>query len=182
MKHRVLFTGHMIDAEDRPEPRFPASKEAAARMAIKHQLLQIGNEAGHQPEGFASAASGGDILFHEVCLELRIPSEIYLPLPPDEFKLESVSFAGADWERRFYQLVDKLPVYVLPASEGDPATNVYERTNAWMLKTALNKGEAHLTLLALWNGSRGKAGGTSDMVRTAQAIEADVRVIDLSTL
>ena len=30
----LLFTGHMIDLPDRPEPRFPASLEPAARERI----------------------------------------------------------------------------------------------------------------------------------------------------
>ena len=74
MTHSILFTGHMIDKPDRPTPRFPASKEAAAAIAIRAALRKVMVEAGSDPlVGIAAAACGGDILFHEACRELKVP-------------------------------------------------------------------------------------------------------------
>src|SRR5690348_4490714 len=114
MKHAILFTGHMIDAKDRKMPRFPANKESAARKAIKKELEKEKEKYNDQLIGIAGGASGGDILFHELCREMNIPGEVYLALPSEEYKKASVSFAGKEWETRFDDLISKLPVKILP--------------------------------------------------------------------
>ena len=68
----ILFTGHQIDAPDRKEPRFPPEMEAAARAAIRDAVARDASAPGGAV-GLAGAASGGDILFHEVCAELGVP-------------------------------------------------------------------------------------------------------------
>src|SRR4051794_19669237 len=113
MKHTILFTGHMIDAVERKAPRFPSSKEDAAREAIAKKMSQERELYKDELLGIAGAASGGDILFHELCQEMGIPSEIYLALPQEDYKEASVSFAGKPWEKRFEELIGKLPVQVL---------------------------------------------------------------------
>jgi hypothetical protein len=85
MIHTLLFTGHMIDAPQRKVPRFPAAKEGGARQEIRNCLSKEA-PMNQQLMGIAGGASGGDILFHEVCEELSIPSQLYLALPVDEFK------------------------------------------------------------------------------------------------
>ena len=50
----------------------------------------------------AGGASGGDILFHEVCAELSVPTTLWLALPPDRYVMESVAPAGPDWVPRFH--------------------------------------------------------------------------------
>ncbi|MFS8085699.1 MAG: TRAFs-binding domain-containing protein, partial [Acidobacteriota bacterium] len=54
----VVFSGHMIDSPDRLTPRFPPELEDSVRDAIRERLEEI--KPGF---GFASAASGSDILF-----------------------------------------------------------------------------------------------------------------------
>ncbi len=63
--------------------------------------------------GIAGGASGGDILFHELCMEANIPSKIYLALSKEDYKKASVSFAGKSWEASFEELTSKLPVKIL---------------------------------------------------------------------
>ncbi len=58
--------------------------------------------------GLTGGASGGDILFHEVCEELNIPSQMYLVLPKSEYIKASVADGGPDWIERFNRLYDKL--------------------------------------------------------------------------
>ena len=60
-----LFSGHMVDAPDRAEPRFPAEKEGIAARAIAAALDQLG--AGPGDLALAQAANGGDLLFLEAC-------------------------------------------------------------------------------------------------------------------
>jgi hypothetical protein len=65
-----LFTGHQIDSPDRPSPRFPADRESIARAKIKEVLeAELAGLKG-QTLCIAGAASGGDILFHEVCAQV----------------------------------------------------------------------------------------------------------------
>ena len=94
-----LFSGHMVDAADRSEPRFPPDKEPLAAAAISALLDQLG--AGAEDVAISSAACGGDLLFAEACLQRGVRLEIYLPFAEEEFLQESVNFAGEHW------LVDK---------------------------------------------------------------------------
>jgi hypothetical protein len=68
---QMLFAG-MIDAPDRPHKRFPAACERNGYKGIRRALQQEIERTAGATIGVASAASGGDILFHEVCAELRI--------------------------------------------------------------------------------------------------------------
>src|SRR5581483_11675489 len=63
--------------------------------------------------GLSGGASGGDILFHEVCEELNIPSQMFLVLPKADYIKASVADAGPAWIERFNRLYDKLKVRVL---------------------------------------------------------------------
>ena len=55
----LLFSGHMIDAPGRKQPRFPADKEFAAREAIVETLTKAGAAAGDL--AICGAACGGDL-------------------------------------------------------------------------------------------------------------------------
>jgi hypothetical protein len=182
-KHTILFTGHMIDARDRKIPRFPADKEKAARVAIKRDLKkEKENHHNDRLIGIAGGASGGDILFHELCLELNIPSEIYLALPKEEYKEKSVSFAKQKWEERFEHLTTNLPVYIFPVGNGDN-DSIWKQTNLWMLDEALKGGGVNMTLIALWDGKGGDGeGGTEHMVRAAKESGAKTLIIDIKNL
>ncbi len=184
MKHRILFTGHMIDAKDRDAPRFPPYKELNVRQGIEKHVrnLKIHFKNGHL--GIAGGACGGDILFHELCLEMNIPSEIYLAMPIPQFKKESVSFAGKTWENRFDKLTEQLTVHILPKSNAnDKSYNVWARANLWMLQSALKDGGKHMTLIALWDGISGDGvGGTEHMVKVANDEGAKVEIININKL
>jgi len=184
MKHRILFTGHMIDAKDRGAPRFPPHKEMSVRQEIEKHIRNLKERFNNDLIGIAGGACGGDILFHELCLEINIPSEMYLAMSIPQFKKESVSFAGKTWDKRFDKLAEQLTVHILPESNaGDKSENVWERTNLWMLQAALEEGGKHMTLIALWDGKRGDGnGGTEHMVNVANDEGAKVEIIDINKL
>ena len=172
----------MIDAKDRNVPRFPADKENAAREAIRKELkLEKENHKG-KLMGIAGGAAGGDILFHELCAELNIPSEVYLALSMEKYKMQSVSFAGQEWESRFDHLTASLPVHILPGATGGD-DSIWERTNLWMLDKALKDGGDQMTLIALWDGKSGDGeGGTEHLLRMAKDASAKTLIIDINTL
>lgn len=182
----LLFTGHRIDDRGRATPRFPAEKESIARQRIHAIVTQERERLGGIALGIAGGASGGDILFHEVCSELGIPSRLYLALPRDQFVVASVQSAGPEWVDRFNSLYDRLPVSVLAESRELPRWlqakdkyTIWNRNNLWMLHHALANGAARVTLIALWNGERGDGpGGTEDMIQQAKTRGAKTIIID----
>lgn len=186
--HVIVFTGHVIDAADRKEPRFPAEKEPIARERIREKLRErLAQIKGSAPRGIAGGASGGDILFHEVCAELGIPTDLCLALPPDAFCETSVESAGPEWEQRFYDLVASHPDHrILAESEELPVWlrdrkdyGLWPRNNLWMLHNAIALGGKNITLLALWNGEGGDGpGGTQDMVQEVEKLHARSMIID----
>ncbi|HKY07531.1 MAG TPA: tetratricopeptide repeat-containing protein [Candidatus Binatia bacterium] len=174
--HVILFTGHRIDTPGRTAPRFPADKEKQARAMIFEAVKKEKDKADGILMGLAGGASGGDILFHEVCEELNIPSQMYLVLPKHEYIKASVADSGPEWVERFDRLYDKLRAKTLSDSERLPRWlrakknyDIWQRSNLWMLHNALSISKEHLTVVALWNGATGDGpGGTEDMVERAK--------------
>ncbi|MGD8256383.1 MAG: hypothetical protein PVH56_02335 [Desulfobacterales bacterium] len=172
----ILFTGHRIDAPDRQTPRFPPNKEDQARAMILAAVSAEKDKAAGKLFGFSGGASGGDILFHEVCEELNIPSQMYLVLPKNEYIKASVLDGGPDWVERFKSLFEQKQPQILSDSGKLPrwlrskkGYSIWQRSNLWMLHNALAISNDNLTLIALWNGEVGDGpGGTEDMVQRAQ--------------
>src|SRR5256714_6293280 len=105
----VVFSGHMIDAPDRRNPRFPPAKEGEIKELLEKQLAAM--NAGI---GFASAASGSDILFLEAMLARVGTIHLVLPWPAEEFVKTSVASAGDAWTDRFHRVTERAaPIRVL---------------------------------------------------------------------
>jgi hypothetical protein len=186
-RHYLLFTGHMIDKPDRPSPRFPAEKENAVREKIKQAIQEEIQNTGTELIGIAGAACGADIIFHEVCEELNIPTKLFLALPREQFIIASVAFAGYSWIDRFNRLFLSLPVFVMANSavlpkwlNKRPDYNIWKRNNLWELHAALSNGGIHMTLLALWDRKGGDGlGGTENMVNEARMKGARIIILDM---
>jgi hypothetical protein len=174
--HVLLFTGHRIDTPDRKTPRFPPAKEKHARAMIFEAVRSARAKAKGPLFGIAGGASGGDILFHEICEALEIPSQMYLVLSKHDYVKDSVTDAGPEWVERFNRLCDKMKPKVLSESSRLPRWlrakkdyDIWQRSNLWMLHSALFISQDHLTLIALWDGASGDGpGGTEDMVDRAK--------------
>jgi tetratricopeptide (TPR) repeat protein len=199
-KRVLIFTGHMLDTADRDKPRFPPEKENIARQKIKEKVeaeMKIGEGVSF---GIAGGANGGDILFHEVCQELGIPTHLYLALPSGLYINKSVRKAGPDWVQRFRDLHARLSkdgvVRVLSEMEDEPRDekeylpawlrskpdyNIWQRNNLWMLHNALTAGgDDCVTLIALWDcePTGDGPGGTSDLVQKVEKRGAKAIVIN----
>jgi tetratricopeptide (TPR) repeat protein len=200
-RRRVLvFTGHRIDTPDRKTPRFPADKEEVARQKIKAAVEEETRSGEGVVFGIAGGASGGDILFHEVCEELGVETQLYLALPSGQYVKASVSDAGPGWVERFRRLHARLSekgaVRVLSELAEEPADmaqhlpawlrtkkdyNIWQRNNLWMLHNALAAGgDDCVTLIALWDRepTGDGPGGTSDLVAKADRRGAKPVIID----
>lgn len=99
----IVGTGHRADAPNREAPRFPNTPEciAKAKVWLREQLEAEKAETKGSLSGIAGAASGTDLLFHEVCNELGIPTTVVLPIPKEDYRRQSVADGGPDWVERF---------------------------------------------------------------------------------
>jgi hypothetical protein len=190
LRQVILFTGHMIDKPGRKEPRFPAAAEPLARAAIEKEVRQLLESSPRPILGVAGGANGGDILFHEICASLKIPTRVLLTLPEGPFIAESVAAGGPVWIARFNTLMATHPgkneVQVLSGSKELPSWmrapvgyDVWQRTNTWLLEEALASGAPNLSLIALWDGKSGDGpGGTKDLVDQAKAKGVNTILLD----
>jgi tetratricopeptide (TPR) repeat protein len=182
----VLFSGHMVDRPDRPRPRFPESKAAAAGQRIAAELDRLG--AGRGDLGVAQAASGGDLLFAQACLARGMRLEIHLPQQEPDFLRNSVSFAAAHWQDDYDAVKTHpdtqfriMPDDLGPAPEG---VDIYDRCNRWTLYSALSNGLAKVSYVTLWDGNPGDGpGGAQHMVELVRKLTGrQPIVIDSVTL
>jgi hypothetical protein len=199
----ILFSGHMIDTAERGTPRFPKEKEGRVKQEIKTKVLEILNEVfkkDHFSEeelqnvmGVAGGACGGDILFHEVCRELGIATQLLLALPTEKFIAKSVRPGGADWVKRFKALEadPKITFRLFSKSEEVPnglklskwPDNIWERNNLWIMHTALAMGGRSLSFIAVWDGKKGDGpGGTENMISEVEKHGAKRFIINPLTL
>jgi hypothetical protein len=188
--HIVVFSGHRFDEPGRREMRFPARLEQSAAREIQSRLSRLAET--DNVVGLAFAAPGADILFHEACRTLGLPSTVCLPMPRDQY-VEAVMPSLA-WRSRMLALIrekDQIaPAAVLELSDspGLPrwlqGSNLdpWERANRWVLEMAATIGAPKVTLLSLWDErlEGDDPGGTAHMVRLAQA-RADVDILVIAT-
>jgi hypothetical protein len=180
-----LFSGHMIDAPDREEPRFPAAKESVAADAITSKLDELGMN--DQDLAICGGACGGDTLFAEAALQRGCQVHLHLQFKEAEFLEASVAFAGQAWVDR-YEAIKKnslTRIYVQPDELGPPPEDVnpYVRNNLWQLHTALAQGVDTVRFIALWNGGGGSGpGGTENMVETVRRHAGQVSILDTRQL
>jgi len=182
--HRVfLFSGHMIDAPGRQPPRFPAEREPIAASAIAGKLRQLG--AGSHDFAISSAACGGDLLFAEAAIALKMQLHLYLPFDEARFLRRSVDFADADWHARYLAAKAYATLHVATLERGPLGSgeDPFERVNQWMLAEAQRYGGGKVECIVLWNGEGGDGpGGTLDMMETVGAGGGHVHWLNTKTL
>ncbi len=181
----VLFSGHMIDAPDRSEPRFPAAQESVAAEAIATRLDALG--MGDQDLAICGGACGGDLLFAEAALQRGGRLHLYLQYHEADFLRASVAFAGKSWVDRYYAVkahaLTRIRVQTDELGPLPEDINPYVRNNLWQLYSALAYGVDKVRFIALWNGEGGSgAGGTQNMVETVTRYAGQVSILDTRQL
>lgn len=177
----VVFSGHMIDAPDRRTPRFPQSKEPEVKELLEKQLAAM--NAGI---GFASAASGSDILFLEAMLARGGTIHLVLPWPAEEFVKTSVALAGnGTWVERFHNVLQAAAsirilgeLYMPGSATGFEYCNLAMTGLARLFARSL---DLEITPLAVWDGFAGAPGGTGSFVRYWRSHRVPVKVIPIAT-
>ncbi len=122
----LVFTGHMIDAIGRAEPRFPAGLVPAVDAAIREHLASL-----HEPIVYVSGACGGDLLFIEAALDAGAEVNIVLPFDRDDFLRTSVEAGGREWVDRFDRALVRASRVIMATEEshlGDDVLFEYAAT------------------------------------------------------
>jgi tetratricopeptide (TPR) repeat protein len=151
-----VFTGYPLDTARQDEKRFPPEREAAVKQEIVNSLKKLG--AGSEDIAFiAGLSAGSQILFAEVCQELKVPVEVHLPLPEAQYIRQFVSPAGDKWVERFYNLRNSSQVNLRFQLElvGKPSSinpNIHARNNRWTLFSSFLWGVDKVRLIAIWDG------------------------------
>ena len=178
----VVFAGHMVDRDDRTEPRFPPRLESMVKEAIRQRLTKL--NAGI---GYASGACGSDILFHEVMLEMKGESYVILPYEKERFIQDSVEIVrGSDWGKRLEKIIAQA-IETQEVSRQRQSNNVaYEFANLVLHGLASVRAEqleTKLVPVAVWDGKSGTGlGGTAGTVERWQRIGLNVEIIDLEEI
>jgi hypothetical protein len=196
--HPVVFSGHMIDASGRSQPRFPPDKEEVAFEAIRDKVGEIKaaaeKEDGAELVGIAGASDGGDLLFHEACYELGIRTHVLLPLPELVYRATALSRQASRWAERYHAALRRAKKVRTLARNltmpgwlaARPNYDLWQRSNRWMLHHAwaeTTTDPPRVTVLALWNGQLGDGrGGVADMVARGRLRGSDIVTLDTVAL
>lgn len=180
----LLFSGHMVDAPGRAQPRFPPAKEAGARAALDAALAAL--DAGPADLMLTQGAAGGDLLFTELALARGVRVQWLQPLPEPAFIEASVlgSANGEQWRQRYFaakaKLIDAPRSMALELGPPPKGVNVWERGNRWLLHTALACGPDKARCVVLWDGGGGDGpGGTRHMVEEVRRRTGRVTWVDI---
>src|SRR5438132_10204405 len=108
----VAFAGHMIDAPNRPVPRFPAALAPAVEAALRHRLARF-----HAPIVYTSAACGADLIFIEAALAIGAEVNVVLPFDRMDFIRTSVAPGGDGWAARFDHALARVARVIMATEE-----------------------------------------------------------------
>jgi len=179
----AVFAGHLIDHPDRATPRFTSDLQDDVRQALLEILRRRDIGA-----GYASAANGGDILFHECLHALSIDSHVVLPYNREQFVGDSVGFVpDSNWEPRFESVIDRA-THVVTASEQRMPGNAMSFEYGFLLLdgTAALRAEeldTDLVCIAVWDGKGGDGpGGTAESIDHWRHANRDVEIVDLQAI
>lgn len=179
----VVLVGHMIDRQGRPSPRFPPQLESAVFAAIRNRLKKL--DAGF---GYASAACGSDILFHEAMMERGGEIHVCLPYNREDFVTDSVNIVpGADWPGRFDRVLAGDPdLQVVTSERLCGGSIVYDYANRILQGLAAERADqlgVKLIYLAVWDKKPGDGPfGTASNIQRWRKCGNKVEIIDTAKL
>ena len=178
----IAFAGHMIDAPDRPVPRFPEALVPLVQAAISERLAAF-----RRPIVYTSAACGSDLILIETALEMGAEVNLVLPFDRADFVRSSVAIGGEGWIRRFDSALERAARVIMATEENHLGDDVLFDHAAMLLEgfTVLRAAqlETQPTLLCVLDlGSRGLLGGTHASFDRWQQRVGPPQTIDLREL
>jgi class 3 adenylate cyclase len=179
----LVFAGHMIDFQDRKTSRFPPSLAETVARIIRERLSSL-----HVAAGFATAACGAPILFHEAVQAIGGESHVVLPYGRDEFLADSVAIRkDMDWTSRFDHVLEKARRVVVASPQRlDEGSVVFSYANQLLLGLGLIRAHqlrCELKTLVVWDGQPSEAAGSiSRILAQWKELGHSPEIIDLREL
>lgn len=178
----AVFSGHMFDAVDRVNPRFPLElkDQVAAEIGgfIDHNQIRI---------GYSSAACGGDLIFCREILNRGLELNVVLPFAADEFRRTSVALNGVDESMEFWDVL-KHANSVSIATDESHLNNPCLYTHAADLiegyaQLRAKQCDGHLKVVAAIDPyATGESGGSLERAVIWLEEGLDVHIIDIGKL
>ena len=177
----IAFSGHMMDARERPSPRFPRERIDEVKAEIEQEVAQRRAQGVELAVG--SGACGADILFHEAAQAAGMRTWLVLPYPEEDFLRTAVRGFPGDWVPRYEAIrdaADKVVVLAPNCPLGNAVVSEYCNRVTCGLAQQFNASVGspyRAEVLALWDGRRGDAiGGTHSMLQyaTSHGLRASV--------
>ncbi len=172
----VVFIGHLTDAPDRAQARFPESMVPGVRERLAACIAAHGTRI-----GYASAARGGDLLFLRCMQEMGAETHIVLPLEDEAFRTISVdTCADSTWTTMYHEALahaDSVRVASHRSSASDPLTFEFAlRILVGLAKLRARLLEVDVRAIVMWDtlpgdGSGGTAWAVQELLRQGISIE-----------
>ena len=174
----AAFSGHLLDAPGQARPRFPESAVEPVKKRISEILERLDIRI-----GYASAACGADVLFHECLRERGGECNVVLPFDRGDFLKTSVSFAGESWVRRVERVLAESSTVEQATRGGYGGTDhLFSYANRLIMGKAMLRSrslETEPLLIAVWDGARNRApGSTAECIETWKRSGSPLVVID----
>lgn len=156
-----VFAGHMPDLPDASALRFPEALAEPVARALRRRI-----EDTNVRIGYASAAAGADILFHEAMFALGRETHVVLSESPERFARDSVAPARGKWLERFHYVLQRAASVVVHSPTA--AGGIGHTYNNWIVlglaRLRAMQLDGRLRAMSLWDGRAGKAGGTASAI------------------
>lgn len=186
----LAFVGHIVDATERPQARFPQSQCARLQQTLSEYIKE--HDIGWS---YAAAAAGADILMAEAMHEADRRINVILPFDEEAFCKTSVALRDdvvevgqSLWSERFWSVLNiareqkresiwrasthRMPDNSIHFAYSNDVIHGLARLQAERLDTEVR-------YLAVWDGETGDGfGGTADAVAAWSHNGRDVQVID----
>jgi class 3 adenylate cyclase len=173
----------MIDRPDRPTPRFPSEFESAVAKEIQRKIDML--KPGF---GFASAASGSDIIFLEASLDAGAEVSVVLPYNEQDFVRDSVDFIpNSNWRARFERVLTRSARVITASTQRIGIGGIsYEFCSQLLLGLAAircRQLDSTLIPLTVWNEKPGDGlGGTASVVENWRKLGYEPEIINLEKI
>jgi tetratricopeptide (TPR) repeat protein len=177
----VVFTGCPIDKSSQEFVIFPPELEHSIKSEITKRLDKMSAQI-----GYSSAACGSDILFIEAMFERKAEVNIILPYDHEDFIEFNVRYAGARWESRFRDVIQKAKTVSYATDEKYLGhQNLNRFSNEMLHGLAIMRADFLYTkpyLLAVWDPSMpSEIGSSGDFIDHWEDINT-LNMIDIGSI
>lgn len=178
----VVFSGHLLDSEDREVPRFPVSIEDAVAAEIGKVI-----EAQNIKIGYCSAASGGDLLFAREMIKRELEVNIILPFDREIFRSTSVVHGGIDRSKEYRDVLATASSVTIATEEsnlGNPCLFSYaaDLIEGYASLRAQHLGCSVKMIAAIDPYTAGSTGGAVEVSQKWLDAGIDVTIVDIAAI